>query len=362
MILRHLLVVATCLQFSPLVSIAADTEKDTLVQETIDASTLWSAGHKLTAAQAKELEAIVDKNPKDIAIRTKLLGYYSVTQRHTSAEARDAYAKHVLWLIENVPRNEATGTYARLYDEFDGAETYVAAKKLWLKQTKVHRDDTQVLDNATEFFLLRDREMSERFLRQAESLEPKNPHWPERLGQVYSLSAMPYRGEMTQEKRQAAKKAQKEYERALKLTSGKYKKSLIYEKLAGVTYLAGRKRKAAKYANLLLAETPEEKWNYSNALHHGHTILGLLAVDRGASKNAKKHLIKSVQHKGSPQLNSFGPNMRLAKALLDQGEKEAVLQYLELCSKFWESGQKKLETWIRLIQKDETPKFHNLYR
>lgn len=42
---------------------------------------------------------------------------------------------------------------------------------------------------------------------------------------------------------------------------------------------------------------------------------------------------------GSPQLKSFGPSMGLAKELVRDGEKEAVIEYLKLCAQFWESGR-----------------------
>jgi hypothetical protein len=53
--------------------------------------------------------------------------------------------------------------------------------------------------------------------------------------------------------------------------------------------------------------------------------------------------------------------MMLAKELLDKGEKDAVLQYLELCRKFWKSSNQ-LNAWVEAIKKGETPIFGgNLY-
>ena len=50
---------------------------------------------------------------------------------------------------------------------------------------------------------------------------------------------------------------------------------------------------------------------------------------------------------GSPQLNSFGPNMSLASDLLQQGETEAVLAYFELCRVFWTMGGSRLDAWTQ---------------
>jgi len=74
-------------------------------------------------------------------------------------------------------------------------------------------------------------------------------------------------------------------------------------------------------------------------------------------EEAKKRLIKAGETPGSPPLNSFGPNMKLAKELLLVGEKETVLQYLEDCSKFWESGKDLLDKWTADINEGRTPEF-----
>ena len=49
--------------------------------------------------------------------------------------------------------------------------------------------------------------------------------------------------------------------------------------------------------------------------------------------------------------------MALAKALLDQGERQTVVRYLELCLDFWESGQDSLRDWIALVEAGRTPDF-----
>ncbi len=49
----------------------------------------------------------------------------------------------------------------------------------------------------------------------------------------------------------------------------------------------------------------------------------------------KKYLIAAGKSPGSPQMDSFGPNMTLAKDLLEKGERDAVLEYFMRCRKFW---------------------------
>jgi hypothetical protein len=108
---------------------------------------------------------------------------------------------------------------------------------------------------------------------------------------------------------------------------------------------------------LVLAPPYRKNWNYGNAIHIGHTVLGLLALNAQDYSSAIGELHESGQTPGSPQLNSFGPTMQLAKALLRAGHVEPVLAYLSQCSVFWESGATWLELWERKIREGHVPNF-----
>lgn len=43
--------------------------------------------------------------------------------------------------------------------------------------------------------------------------------------------------------------------------------------------------------------------------------------------------------------------MALAKELLEKGEKQVVIDYLDLCSAFWERGQKAAAAWKSAVQR-----------
>jgi hypothetical protein len=129
--------------------------------------------------------------------------------------------------------------------------------------------------------------------------------------------------------------------------------------LAKAALDASAAEKASAYANELLAAAPQHKedWNYGNAIHDGHTTLGLVAVRQGDIEKARQHLLESAQIAGSPQLNSFGPSMTLAKELLDKGERGAVLQYFSLCRTFWKTGAQSLDAWSEAVRNGKTPNF-----
>ena len=99
-----------------------------------------------------------------------------------------------------------------------------------------------------------------------------------------------------------------------------------------------------------------EKAN-GDVVHDGNLVLGRIAVDEGRIEDAKRLLLAAGKSSGSPVLGSFGPNMSLAKDLLEKGEQETVLQYFEMCRKFWSSGGGKLDEWTKDVQAGRIPDF-----
>jgi len=76
----------------------------------------------------------------------------------------------------------------------------------------------------------------------------------------------------------------------------------------------------------------------------------------GNIEEAGSYLLAAAETSSSPQLNSFGPNMLLAKELLEQGEQDIVLEYLELCGKFWKKTDK-LKRWAATVRGGGIPEF-----
>jgi hypothetical protein len=99
-------------------------------------------------------------------------------------------------------------------------------------------------------------------------------------------------------------------------------------------------------------------WNYTNALHKINITEGRLALKAGNRVKASEYLIKageSITHEPSPHLKTFGPNMSLAKELLNVGERETVLDYFKICKKIWTSQL--LVTWENEVINEKIPDF-----
>ncbi len=133
-------------------------------------------------------------------------------------------------------------------------------------------------------------------------------------------------------------------------------RSFALPRLAKAALKADAIEKAADYANELL-RSPSDDPNYGQAVHDGNLVLGMIALKQGDVGEARRHLLESAKVKGSPVLSSFGPNMLLAKALLERGEREAVLQYFESCRAFWSTGAAQLDAWSATVRSGGMPSF-----
>lgn len=313
-------------------------------------------GFRLTSEQAAALEEELASRPDDPAAHRQLLEYYAIPSLEAGGDSpqRLAFQEHALWLIREAPHYEMRGPH--LDPIIDGA-AWKEARTLWNEQVRRHGDDPRVLGNAANFFLIQDEERAAELLRQARDADPDDPAWADRIAQLRMLHA---RSKASDQRRASALEALAELENAPDPANEMMARAAELSRLkalAKAAFLAEEWDKAEGYAEELLARAPDHEgaWDYGNALHHGHNILGRVALERGDVEAAKQHLIESGRTPGSPQLNSFGPNMSLAKGLLEVDETDVVIEYFELCASFWKRDQ--LDTWTEQVRAGSIPSF-----
>ena len=107
----------------------------------------------------------------------------------------------------------------------------------------------------------------------------------------------------------------------------------------------------------LIGTTSEERIA-GELFYYGYFTKGMVAFKKGNTIKAVEFLLKSAETSGSPLFNR-GPNMSLAKALLEAGQKDAVIEFLDKCGKFWKYDRSKREKWISEIKDGKTPDFGN---
>jgi tetratricopeptide (TPR) repeat protein len=136
------------------------------------------------------------------------------------------------------------------------------------------------------------------------------------------------------------------------------KRNPFLPRLVKAAFAAGDYARAAGYADEALnAAKHGVFWWTGDAIHQAYIVLGRLALRKGDVEEAKRALVAAGKTPGSSSLAGPGPNMQLAKDLLDRGETATVVQYLEECRNFWEGNHGKLAEWIVLIKAGLKPDF-----
>jgi hypothetical protein len=300
-----------------------------------------------------ELEKKVAAAPADLEARSRLLRHYAADR---GPEARAARSRHALWVIANAPEAEIAGTPFAYLDRVLDGEAHGQARSLWLAHVEANGTNPRIVGNAAAFFLLSEPDRARELLKRGRELEPTSPQWSERLAHLEMLAAR----RPGTDARDAARRALEEYESALGLIKDEKKRYYGLADVAEAARLAGSNEKARDYANelLRLAEQLPRDWNYGNAVHEGHRVLGHLELAAGDVEAARKHLLEAGATPGSPSLDSFGPELTLASDLLEKGEREAVVEYLQRVSRFWKGREEALEEWIILIRAGKTPELN----
>ena len=154
------------------------------------------------------------------------------------------------------------------------------------------------------------------------------------------------------------------HEPQLQQTTDPSKRLFLLLYLAPAALSAGETGKATAYAQELMALGEERKSRpgfgpgmYADATHVGNLLLGRLALLSGDVGKAREHLLAAGRVPGSPVLKSFGPTMLLAQELIEKGEREAAVEYFDLCAKFWEMQDGKLERWKEVVKRGGMPNF-----
>lgn len=252
-----------------------------------DAHRLAMSGKRLTPEEAGALEKQIEQNPRDVDLRTKLLGYY-FGKEFQNESAREAKRKHVLWLILNSPESAVLAIpYGQLNATLD-AEAYSQGKKAWVDQLKKDPKNLKLLEHSAKFFLIDDRKLAAESLQEARTLDMSNPKWPAALGQLYSLDMFTSSLKI---KTDAAVKALEQFEIAYELSTDMARDALL-QSLAKAALAANKPEKAKEYAELMLGQN-SSGWNSGNNSHHGNLILGLLALRVDDVERAKEHLMKA---------------------------------------------------------------------
>jgi hypothetical protein len=303
---------------------------------------------------ALERRLIVDQD--DVDARVRLVGFYFLRPLPENHRRR---AEHLAWLAEHRP-DIGLGGFAYIEEE-QAPENHEATRRAWVAAAARPDADIRVLENAAAFLGFNRPEEAEPLLRRAAALEPGNGEWRERIARTLTKRAE--WADDPDERRRYARAAVEELETALTLAEPDWRALGARIDLAKAAVLAEDWERARKTAERVLVdnETCERTFLYGNAVHWANITLGCAALADEELAAASEYLMRSGRTPGSPQLNSFGPDRALARALLERGQRAAVLTYLADCARFWTGNEALLEEWRAAIERGEPTTLERSY-
>lgn len=333
-----------------------------------------TAGRRLAHEAATALEEQLEQAPDDLAARVRLIAYYhhqySTKETGGNFQARlkramfERWKEHLLWTIRNAPETEVLSQVECSIWRYQDQDTYASARAAWSQHLEAMPRNLEVLKNAAEFYRINDRTLAIEVFERIQAMDAQNPRWARELGDLHQrdILGLVVGGGFNGPDPVAAARALHQYERAYELSGSELQDPLL-RNLVWTAWGAGQTSKARTYAEAMLRDRSDDR-GLGDRIHHGHLILGMIALADGRVKEAKEHLLDAGRSPESPRLYDRGPNMVLAQQLLERGETETVVSYLELCSQFWLSrkGRRLRPMWIEMVEAGEIPIFgYNLF-
>lgn len=293
-------------------------------------------GMSLTSDEAHALEQSLDDSPAKLDARLRLLGFYLLA---AVASPRAAWlgSRHILWLVHHAPEHPVLGTPLGIpVDEGVCADV----GRTWRNHLEATPRNVPVLVHAARFFGQLDRPFAEQIRYRLQLIDPARftdfpLDFPLPTSSVPSASggvvaATPDEREPAELLSQAVKALEEGDEQ--------------------------QARRCAETALEMVRSTSPVRVQ-AEVVHGCEGVLGHLALARGDRAQACVHLRRSADVAGSPRLETFGPEMSLARALIEAGERDAVLDYLERCRRFWKMGHALLDAWEADLFEGRMPNF-----
>ena len=328
----------------------------TLVCLILSALLIWAQPNQitpvLTQPEVEALEASVAKDPTNHASQTLLannyaffilgitrLRQYDQVDGYDKSKADSEFTAHVRKVLNDTRLATLAGE--------SGHALWNSSNQVSVYRT-LHGDsaNTNLLDNP-------DATFGASLIDRAVELEPGVQKW-----RSYRSSVLQLRGYARRSKADPIAVYQTMKSDLAAVTG--INRSAMLIAVAQQAVRASQLDEAMSFAQeaLVDAKSNPKNWNTGNEIFFGNMILGQVALRKGDPNAAAHYLLASGATTGSPQLNSFGPSMALAKELLDANAgRDQVVEFLHLCATFWKMDRGRLKEWTVLVQNGLTPDF-----
>jgi|GEM_PF-1785844 len=301
-------------------------------------------GRILSRSKAEKLEKAIEADPKNIAARLKLIGFYRL-----KPEFSQTRTKHIVWMISNMPQRIAWRHRVMMaLQQKQEPELFAMAVDAWLKQIEETPADANVVGNAGLFLIESDFNLGKQLLSQASDLSPLEDFWPGELSRFCFYHAQSVNG----------KQRHADFDDALRYgemflerygyeggrsTSAIRERALI--RCSRARLILGKAEVVLRHAHEAIKLV--ENWNEKPKT--GLSLLGLVAVQRGDVSRAQEYLLASNQS----YLPDFA-DLELANELITKGSFECVSSYLRECQQLGIWPDRALEQWIEALNRRES--------
>lgn len=326
-------------------------------------------GARLTPDGAQAMLRRLDANTWDLEARVTLACSLSLTERE----------EHVAWLVEHAPTLPLSYCWW-VGDEEAEAERW---KQRWIAAARAHPDEVAVVENAGWSLMQLDPSLAERLYTEGIARHPSDPEWRRRLGQFYDMGASylgverslpsvipdhaifrvwkdrpdaprPRLGSTAE----VATRALANHLALFDLETDIERRFHLLWRLRECTRDAGHVdahrlfRLADAQGNLRRRHVEDTR----DAEQHTRAALAFVALARGDVDTAESLLA----HSSEGEATRCPPSMMLARELLAAGRIDAVARYLEHCGQVLASHEIEIASWIRAIERGETPDIRDL--
>ena len=313
----------------------------------------------MTPDEVAKLEKEFEENPDNLDVAAQLLGFYS-GERFKNPEVSKKREKLISSLIGRHPDAAILGLpYGQL---LPGMDNCAEANKLWAQQVENNPKNTTIIMNAAAAALLPDKALAEKYLLQAQALEPDSPEISLKLAQVYQHSRMNPNAS-DKDKNELAAKELAELTKVYSNSDSKNQNAILPAMTKAALESPGNLDLADRNADLMISQARTAKeWDAGKLFYYGYYTKGMVAFKNGDTNKAVEFLLKSAETPASSTFDALnasgGPNMSLAKALLEAGYKDEVIEFLGKCGRFWKYSERgRLGKWTAEIKAGKTPDF-----
>jgi len=313
---------------------------------------ICSLARCLTEDAVSGLEAQITEEADNLELRLKLIGAYSKYDAANLARKKP----HISWLIENYPASpiiEDLLFYLFLNKEAI-ADDFEEFKQQWLDSIEKDPVNTKILFNASLLLGVDDKALAEELLTRAQTIEPDNFKFAERL---YELNSFQIKETSGQQKLLHAREALRQIDIMEKLQARATEEEpfarlkIIRRRawLALETDLDGCRALSEQMFKLGQEEGFESTYQFLHLV-----IQGRLALKMGAADKAIQYLMSTLDLEPFTHFRHDYPHLTLIAELISAGYTDQVLEFLALDRKQWPEGY---STWLeRLLAEIEEGK------